>query len=139
MKASIVIIILLFFGCSNSKEAISNLGEIQIVILKGTSEEQVLNFSKEVISKIESNDSNVLILFTDDFVRKIDSMTYLGAVFFEMNFYDNEKKLELSIHSFSSVSSINNSKREEPFIYYNKEKTTYFPENKIVVNQRYFE
>lgn len=138
MKALFLIILPLFFGCSNSKERISNLGEIEIVILRGTSEERLLNFSKDVISKIESTDSTVLILLSEDFVKKIDSMSYLGAVYFEMNFYDNKQNLELTLNSFSSLSSINNSERKEPIIYYDKKNDTYFPENKIVVNKKYF-
>lgn len=129
----------LFFiicSCQNSNLGIINPteGKVEIIILNGTDFEKKISYNKkDVIRKIVSSPDTITIHLSTSFCNEMDEICTLGALFFEMKFYNSDDKLELVLSSFSKFASIRSHVKQKYTIEYDFKKNSYFPTKEIKI------
>lgn len=129
---SLFTLLFILFSCQNQANLDSSNGKVELIIMRNTKFEKKITYSKKfVIKELEfSNNKLASIYLNTRFCKEIDKMN-LGALNFELLFYDSNNNVEISFCSFSKASSIRPVKKCNRIIRFNESQLSYFPDTLI--------
>lgn len=124
-------------SCARKVSLVSEKGKI---IVTWAGNHRVIEISKsEGITSITENDTAVLIKFSDQFKDSLDQLWFFSNTYFEIDLLDVNNKSEIKLYSQSIHQSVRNRNEKEPFIWYNEEEKTFFPDTTITINRVCFD